>query len=95
MTQPLPPGPSPRRSRTSEEAERRRRWIIWGSVAGLVVVLGCVGIWLALFSPVFAARQVVVNGTDLLSPEQVTEAAAVELDVPLLRGHRGDRATGA
>lgn len=84
MTQPLPPGAFAKALQDRREAERRRRWIIWGSVAGLVVVLG-VGIWLALFSPVFAARQVVVNGTDLLTPEQVTEAAAVELDVPLLR----------
>lgn len=84
MTQPLPPGAFAKALQDKREAERRRRWIIWGSVAGLVVVLG-VGIWLALFSPVFAARQVVVDGTELLTPEQVTEAAAVEFDVPLLR----------
>ena len=84
MTQPLPPGAFAKALQDKREAERRRHWIIWGSVAGLVVVLG-VGIWLALFSPVFAARQVVVDGTELLTPEQVTEAAAVELDVPLLR----------
>ncbi|WP_077347459.1 cell division protein FtsQ/DivIB [Tessaracoccus flavescens] len=84
MTQPLPPGAFAKALQDRREAERRRRLIIWGSVAGLVVVLG-VGIWLALFSPVFAARQVVVDGTELLTPEQVTEAAAVELDVPLLR----------
>ena len=84
MTQPLPPGAFAKALQDKREAERRRHWIIWGSVAGLVVVLG-VGIWLALFSPVFVARQVVVDGTELLTPEQVTEAAAVELDVPLLR----------
>ncbi|AQP52424.1 hypothetical protein BW733_02095 [Tessaracoccus flavescens] len=80
----MPPGAFAKALQDRREAERRRRLIIWGSVAGLVVVLG-VGIWLALFSPVFAARQVVVDGTELLTPEQVTEAAAVELDVPLLR----------
>ena len=48
------------------------------------MVLG-VGIWLALFSPVFAARQVVVNGTDLLTPEQVTEARLRRLRRDLAR----------
>ena len=84
MTDALPPGEFAKALQEKRLAERRRRWIIRGSLAAAVVLL-VVGSWLAFFSPVFETRTVVVEGTSLLTVDQVTAAAAVEMGVPLLR----------
>lgn len=84
MTQPLAPGVFAKALQERRESERRRRRMIWGGIGGAVVLLALV-VYLVAFSPVLAARQVAVNGTTLLSVDQVTQAAAVELGVPLAR----------
>ncbi len=84
MTQPLPPGAFAKALQDKRAASRRRRLLIWG-IAGGVLLAALVAGYLAFFSPVFAARQVVVTGTDLLDPDEVRQAAAVRLDVPLAR----------
>lgn len=84
MTEALPPGQFAKALKQKRLSERRRRWILRGSLAGALVLL-LVGGWLAYFSPVFETRAVVVEGTTLLTVDQVTAAAAVELGVPLLR----------
>lgn len=88
MTQPLPPGVFAKALQERRAKQRRRKIIAWatgGVVVALVVFLGYVG-W---FSPWLTAQRVDVQGTDLLTVEEVTQAAAVELDVPLLRQDLG------
>ncbi len=84
MTEALPPGEFAKALQQKRMSERRRRWILRGSLTGAVVLL-LVGGWLAFFSPVFETRAVVVEGTSLLTVDQVTTAADVEMGVPLLR----------
>ncbi|HMS38067.1 MAG TPA: hypothetical protein PKA93_12945, partial [Arachnia sp.] len=84
MTQPLPPGAFAKALQDRRSAERRRRLLIWGIAGGVLLAALVVG-YLAFFSPVFAARQVVVTGVDLLDEDDVRTAAAVLLDVPLAR----------
>lgn len=84
MTEPLPPGAFAKALQSKRASERRRRWILRGSLAG-VALLTALGVWLAYFSPAFETREVVVEGTALLTPEQVTAAAAVETGVPMAR----------
>ncbi len=84
MTEPLPPGAFAKALQSKRASERRRRWILRGSIAALVVLLGA-GAWLVFFSPVFETRDVAVEGTALLTPDDVLEAAAVETGVPLAR----------
>ncbi len=84
MTQPLPPGAFAKALQEKRRATRRRRLVVWGIAGGTIVVALIVG-YLAFFSPVFAARQVVVTGTDLLDADDVRQAAAVQLELPLAR----------
>ncbi len=84
MTQPLPPGAFAKALQDKRAAARRRRLLIWG-VAGTVLAAALIVGYLAFLSPVFAARQVVVTGTDLLDADDVRAAAAVRLEVPLAR----------
>ncbi|MBK7821564.1 MAG: FtsQ-type POTRA domain-containing protein [Tessaracoccus sp.] len=84
MTQPLPPGAFAKALQDKRKAERRRRLLVWGIAGGVLVAALLVG-YLVFFSPAFAARQVVVTGTDLLDADDVRTAAAVQLDVPLAR----------
>lgn len=68
------------------QARRRRRRLIRVVAIGLsllLVLLGGVAVWLFGFSSVFATKEVTVTGTSLLSQEQVTQVAAVELGEPL------------
>lgn len=58
--------------------------MIWGGVGGAVLLV-VVTVYVVAFSPLLATRQVVVVGTSLLSPDEVTSKAAVELGVPLAR----------
>lgn len=88
MSQPLAPGAFAKALQDRRDATRRRRLILWGSIGGAVLLLG-VGIYVMLFSPVFAARHVDVGGTSLLQPETVEAAAAVPIGTPLLRQDTG------
>lgn len=88
MSQPLAPGAFAKALQDRRDAARRRRLILWGGIGGAVLLLG-VGIYVMLFSPVFAARHVDVGGTALLQAETVEAAAAVPLGTPLLRQDTG------
>ncbi|WP_130873810.1 cell division protein FtsQ/DivIB [[Pseudopropionibacterium] massiliense] len=76
------PGEFAKALQTKLRKRRRARWVILGS--GLLVAL-LVGIatWLVWFSSVLAATEVRINGVSLLTEQQVTDAAAVELGGPL------------
>lgn len=63
---------------------RRNRLVALGVVA-LLLLLAAVAAGLVWFSSVFAARQVEVRGQRGLGVEQVQQAAAVPLGVPLAR----------
>lgn len=67
--------------------QRARRWRWWRPVllAALVASLAGGAVWLALFSSVFAVAAVDVEGADLLSDEQVRQAADVLEGEPLAR----------
>ncbi|MFT3887264.1 MAG: FtsQ-type POTRA domain-containing protein [Arachnia sp.] len=84
MTQPLPPGAFAKALQEKRAAARRRKLLIWGISAGVIVVT-LVVFYLAFLSPVFAARQVVVTGTELLDADEVRQAAAVQVGEPLAR----------
>lgn len=64
-----------------------RRWLVWRVVAALVLVLAAVvaGTWVVLFSSVLAVEGVDVQGTSLLTREQVLGKAAVPTGEPLAR----------
>ena len=62
--------------------QRRTRWILLGSGL-LVLLLAGIATWLVWFSSAFAATEVRINGLSLLTEQQVTDAAAVELGGPL------------
>lgn len=68
---------------------RRRRSVLTVvlRVTIVVVVLAAVGAatWVVGFSSVLAAREVRVSGADVVSAEDVREAAAVPLGTPLVR----------
>ena len=81
-----------RADRTVRRARRRfvrrqwaRRWLAWRRVLAGLVALGLVGglVWTVFFSSALAVRGVQVEGTDVLSPQQVRSAAAVPQGVPL------------
>ncbi len=72
------------RLRTKRRAQRRRRLLRAGVAVVVLAVIGGL-VYLVGFSPVLAARATRVVGTSLLTPEQVTQAAAVPLGTPLAR----------
>jgi cell division protein FtsQ len=64
---------------------RRRRLraaLPWAVVAGVVAVAGLAA-WIVLGTSVFGVRQVRVAGTEILTPAQVIDAAAVPMSRPL------------
>lgn len=74
-------------------AVRRRPWVLWGGLAGVLVVVIGLG-WLVLASPVLTVERVRVEGADPGDIEAVQTAAAAPMDVPLARadtGAMGDR----
>jgi cell division protein FtsQ len=79
----LPSEPELRRQLERRRSLRRR--LLRGAVAGAVLVVLAVLVWLLAASPVLAAKQVTVVGQRELSAQQVRDAAAVPLGVPLLR----------
>lgn len=70
--------------RDATRRRRTRRWVLLGTVSTTVLVLGAL-VWLFLFSAVYEAREIVVQGNSLLTKQQVEHAAKVTLRVPLLR----------
>ncbi|GAA1823792.1 cell division protein FtsQ/DivIB [Microlunatus capsulatus] len=84
-TAPGPAGPQPGLRRELDRRRSARRRLVAAGVAGLVVVLVGVLVWLLTASSVLAARTVDVSGQRGLTPDQVREAAAVPLGVPLAR----------
>lgn len=61
----------------------RRRWIIAGAAA-LAVLVGVL-VWLVFFSSVLALRAVVVQGTSMLTEDEVLAQAQAPEGVPLAR----------
>lgn len=88
-TRPRSSGPaSPSRPDLRGELDRRRsarRRVVAAGVAALVLVLAAVLVWLVTASSVLAAREVTVAGQRELTANQVREAVAVPLGVPLAR----------
>ena len=76
------PGEFKKALQTKRRRQHRTRWIVLGS-GFLVLLLAGIATWLVWFSSVFAATEVRVNGLSLLTEQQVTDAAAVELGGPL------------
>lgn len=62
--------------------ERRRHLGLVGGGAALVLLLA-LALWLVSFSPVFASKQVLVEGNKLVSTDQVLTAAQVPMGIPL------------
>lgn len=75
---------SVRRFMARARQRRLRAAMPWAVTAGVLVVAGGVA-WLVLGTPVLGVRTVEVDGTGLLSTEQVREAVAVPQDEPLAR----------
>ena len=67
--------------------QRTRRWRRWRAVlAGLLaMVLAAGGVWLVSFSSVLAVKGVSVEGTSLLTTDEVRSRAAVPTGRPLAR----------
>ena len=76
------PGEFKKALQAKRRRQHRTRWIVLGSGL-LVLLLAGIATWLVWFSSVFAATEVRVNGLSLLTEQQVTDAAAVELGGPL------------
>lgn len=66
--------------------QRARRWRTWRAVLLVValVAASAAGLWLVFFSSVLAVQSVTVEGTGLLTPREVRQAAAVPTGGPLL-----------
>ncbi|WGT48061.1 cell division protein FtsQ/DivIB [Tessaracoccus lacteus] len=83
MTQPLPPGVFAKALQERRVRQRRRRVIGW-SVGGGLLLLVVALVYAGWFSPWLTAQRVEVHGTSLLTPDEVAQAAEVEMGVPLL-----------
>lgn len=65
-------------------SQRRRRWLQWLALA-LALAAAAGAVYLVGFSPVLAVARVEISGTDVVSKEEVSQAAAIELGTPLVR----------
>lgn len=67
--------------------QRARRWRTWRVVLATVLLLGmtALAVWLVFFSAVLAVQRVSVQGTDLLSDEEVKDVADIPEGRPLVR----------
>ena len=63
----------------------RRRRLVAAGVVALLLVLAAVAAWVVTSSSLLATQQVRVRGESALTAEQVQQAAAVPLGVPLAR----------
>ncbi len=84
MTQPLAPGAFAKALHDKRLTARRRKVIALAAGGGALLV-AVVLVYLFWFSPVFATKTMQVNGVGLLSVDQVTSAAQVSMDVPVMR----------
>ena len=77
--------PSSVRRFTARARQRRLRAALpWAVAGGVVVVVGAL-VWMVFGTSVLGVREVRVAGTGLLTPLQVRQAAAVEMNRPLAR----------
>jgi len=83
VSEALTPGEFAKALQGKRDAERRRKLWLGGGLAAVVLLIG-LGVYLAFFSTVLAANDVTVEGTTLLTADEVKEAAQVELGEPLL-----------
>lgn len=83
MTEPLTPGEFAKALQSQRDARRRRKSVRIGVVVAAVVGLG-VAVYFAFFSTVLAANNVAVEGTSLLSSDEVEVVAGVALGEPLI-----------
>lgn len=74
---------APAAERTPPRRPDRRRLVLLGVVAA--VVLALVGTWLVAFSSVFGVRSIEVRGAHVLTAAQVRAAAAIKNGTPLVR----------
>jgi cell division protein FtsQ len=79
----LPVGPGLRHQLEQRRSLRRR--LLGGALVAVVLVVLAALVWLLAASPVLAAKRVTVVGQRELSVQQVQDAAAVPLGVPLIR----------
>ena len=79
-----PPIDATSRLQLRRKEVRRRAWLRWALV-GLVVAALAGGVYLVGFSPVLAVEQVVIEGPDVTTPDEVEAAAAVPLGTPLVQ----------
>lgn len=75
---------SVRRFMARARKRRLRAAVPWAAGAGVAAVLGIL-LWIVYGTSVLGVREVQVIGTDLLTPAQVTGAAAVPMQEPLAR----------
>ncbi len=75
---------SARRFMARARQRRLRAALPWAVGAGVVLVVGAL-VWMVYGTSVLGVREVRVVGTDVLTPVQVEEAAAVPLREPLAR----------
>ncbi|WP_432559198.1 cell division protein FtsQ/DivIB [Granulicoccus sp. GXG6511] len=68
----------------SPEVTRRRRLLLLIALPLVVVVTGVL-VWLFAFSSVFVLRDVTVEGTAVLTPEEVLDRAEAPVGLPLAR----------
>ncbi|WP_328467113.1 FtsQ-type POTRA domain-containing protein [Actinoplanes sp. NBC_00393] len=76
--------PSARRFMARARQRRLRAALPWLAGAGVLLVAGALG-WLVYGTAVLGVRQVRVVGAELLTTDQVREAAAVPAELPLAR----------
>ena len=83
---PTDPG-SDRMRRRFARRQWSRRWLTWRYVLAFFVLLAGVAatVWLVLFSTVLAVRAVTVTGTDVLTEQEVKQAADVPVGEQLAR----------
>ena len=77
--------PEPELRRQLERQRHLRRRVVTGAMAVGLVLLAAVIAWLLTASSLLAAKQVSVSGQRELTVQQVQDAAAVPLGVPLIR----------
>jgi len=76
--------PSVRRFMARARQRRLRAALPWAVALGIAVVLGGLS-WMVYGTSVLGVRNVEVIGTDLLTPVQVEDAAAIRMSEPLAR----------
>ncbi|MFI5933417.1 cell division protein FtsQ/DivIB [Actinoplanes sp. NPDC051494] len=76
--------PSVRRFMARARRRRLRAVLPWAVALGVAVVLGALG-WTVYATSVLGVRDVEVVGTELVTPQQVEDAAAVRMNEPLAR----------